>query len=335
LTSEPHKPPRIELIDVAKVFRTAAGARSAVRRVSLSVAPGEVFGVIGESGAGKSTLLRMINRLETPSAGVVLVDGVDVAGLGGAELSALRRRTGMIFQHFNLLGSKTVAENVAFPLALEGRLGRDAIRARVTALLERVGLSDHARSYPAQLSGGQKQRVGIARALTCEPTILLCDEATSALDPETTRQVLDLLAELNAELRLTIVLITHEMDVVRRICDRVAVLEAGQVVESGQVIDLFLRPQSPVTRRMLGYDRPAPPALGRHVLVAFRGAAFDGPFLSRIAQETGADLQLVTAEVGAMRGEGYGRMTLAIQSRAEEAIARLRGLGAWVEDAAG
>jgi len=334
LTSEQQNRPRIELIDVAKTFQTGDGARAAVRGVSLSIAPGEVFGVIGESGAGKSTLVRMINLLERPSSGRVLVDGVDVAALGAAELRAFRRRTGMIFQHFNLLGSKTVAENVAFPLVLEGRLGPAARRARVAELLDRVGLGEYARRYPAQLSGGQKQRVGIARSLACEPTILLCDEATSALDPETTRQVLDLLAEINAELRLTIVLITHEMDVVRRICDRVAVLDAGLVVETGRVIDLLLRPQSPVTRRMLGSERATLSAPGRHVHLTYRGDAFDRPFLSLIARETDVELQLVSGQFGEIRGERYGQLTLAIQGgRPDEAIARLRSMGVLVEEA--
>jgi D-methionine transport system ATP-binding protein len=239
----------IALEGVSKHFAGASGA--AVDNVSLTVAKGEMFGIIGRSGAGKSTLIRMINALERPSAGQVLVDGIDVAALRPAALRGLRRRIGMIFQNFGLLASRTVAANVAFPLSLEG-ISRDAQRARVAALLERVGLADHAHKYPAQLSGGQKQRVGIARALATRPDILLCDEATSALDPETTRAVLALLRELNRELGLTVVLITHEMAVVRAVCDRMAVMESGRVVEDGRVADVFAAPAHPITRAMLG-----------------------------------------------------------------------------------
>jgi len=238
----------IELADIYKRFAGSGGA--ALNGVSLSVSRGEVFGVIGPSGAGKSTLIRLINALETPSAGRVVVDGTDLAGLSAGDLRALRRRIGMIFQNFGLLASRTVAANVAFPLKLTG-IGRSDREAKVAALLGRVGLSDHAGKYPAQLSGGQKQRVGIARALATDPDILLCDEATSALDPETTRNVLDLLRSLNRDLGLTIVLITHEMDVVRAVCDRVAVLERGEIVESGRVADIFAQAAHPATRRML------------------------------------------------------------------------------------
>ena len=236
----------IALHDVHKIYPGSGGA--ALAGVSLSVARGEVFGVIGQSGAGKSTLIRLINALERPTSGRVEVDGIDLAALGPADLRALRRRIGMIFQNFGLLSSRSVAANVALPLKLAGRTG---IEARVAELLARVGLSDHAHKYPAQLSGGQKQRVGIARALATGPDILLCDEATSALDPETTRSVLALLRELNRELGLTIVLITHEMEVVRAVCDRVAVLEAGRVVESGTVADIFAHAAHDATRRML------------------------------------------------------------------------------------
>ena len=193
----------------------------------LNIQAGQIFGLIGHSGAGKSTLLRLINRLEEPSGGRILVEGEDVTALDAEGLRRFRQRVGMIFQHFNLLSSKTVADNIAMPLRLAGGFSRAEVDARVSELLARVGLSDHARKYPAQLSGGQKQRVGIARALACRPSILLCDEATSALDPQTTASVLQLLAEINRELKLTIVLITHEMDVIRRVCDQVAVMDGA------------------------------------------------------------------------------------------------------------
>jgi len=238
----------IRLRDVSKTYPASDAA--ALDGVSLEIPAGGVFGVIGQSGAGKSTLIRLINALERPTSGRVEVDCIDVAGLSAAELRALRRRIGMIFQNFGLLSSRTVAANVAFPLVLAG-VAKATRESKVAALLDRVGLSDHAAKYPAQLSGGQKQRVGIARALATDPDILLCDEATSALDPETTRSVLTLLRDLNRDLGLTIVLITHEMDVVRYVCDRVAVLERGQVVETGTVTDIFANAAHPATRRML------------------------------------------------------------------------------------
>ncbi|MGK0490680.1 methionine ABC transporter ATP-binding protein [Sphingomonas echinoides] len=238
----------IDFADVRKIFTGSGGA--ALDGVSLTVARGEVFGVIGQSGAGKSTLIRVINALETPSSGRVSVEGVDVAHLSAGDLRALRRRVGMIFQNFGLLSSRTVSDNVAFPMKLAG-VARAERQAKVTELLARVGLTDHAAKYPAQLSGGQKQRVGIARALANGPDVLLCDEATSALDPDTTRSVLALLRALNQELGLTIVLITHEMDVVRAVCDRVAVLERGRVVETGRVADVFAGAAHAATQRLL------------------------------------------------------------------------------------
>ncbi|MFO6342449.1 methionine ABC transporter ATP-binding protein, partial [Pseudomonas aeruginosa] len=206
----------IEFHDVHKTYRVAGREIPALQPTRLNIQAGQIFGLIGHSGAGKSTLLRLINRLEEPSGGRILVEGEDVTALDAEGLRRFRQRVGMIFQHFNLLSSKTVADNIAMPLRLAGGFSRAEVDARVSELLARVGLSDHARKYPAQLSGGQKQRVGIARALACRPSILLCDEATSALDPQTTASVLQLLAEINRELKLTIVLITHEMDVIRK-----------------------------------------------------------------------------------------------------------------------
>ena len=232
----------IDFHQVHKAYRVSGRDIPALQSCDLHIERGEVFGIIGHSGAGKSTLLRLINRLEEPSGGRIVIDGVDVTALGADGLRKFRQQAGMIFQHFNLLSSKTVAANVGMPLKLAGVPARE-IEQRVAALLERVGLKDHANKYPAQLSGGQKQRVGIARALATRPKILLCDEATSALDPQTTAAVLQLLAEINRELGLTIVLITHEMDVIRRVCDRVAVMDAGVIVEQGPVAEVFLHPQ--------------------------------------------------------------------------------------------
>jgi D-methionine transport system ATP-binding protein len=233
-----------------KRYPSAQGVVTALADVSFSVARGEVFGIIGRSGAGKSTLLRSINMLERPSAGRVQVDGVDVGQLDEDALVGLRRRIGMIFQHFNLLSAKTVAENVALPLRVAG-VKPAAARARVEALLDMVGLRDKADVYPSKLSGGQKQRVGIARALVHEPEILLCDEATSALDPETTQSILALLQDINRKLGLTVVLITHDMAVIREVCHRVLVLDGGRKVELGDVWRVFGNPQADATRALL------------------------------------------------------------------------------------
>ncbi|HHW15709.1 MAG TPA: ATP-binding cassette domain-containing protein, partial [Firmicutes bacterium] len=250
----------IRLVDVKKTYRQGKGETRALRGVTLQVEKGEIFGIIGPSGAGKSTLLRCINLLERPDSGEVWVDGQEITRLSGAALRRERRTIGMVFQHFNLLSSRTVAGNVAFPLEIAG-VPRPAIRARVPELLALVGLEDKANAYPAALSGGQKQRVGIARALANHPKVLLSDEATSALDPETTKSILALLRRINRELGLTIVLITHEMTVVREVCDRVAVLEDGRIVEEGAVAEVFARPQAALTRRFVqgvfGADLPA------------------------------------------------------------------------------
>ena len=329
----------IELSDIHKTYRAGSGEVAALRGIDLRVAAGEVFGVIGQSGAGKSSLIRMINLLERPTAGRVTVDGVDAASLDAAGLRGLRRRIGMIFQHFNLLSSKTVVENVAFPLQLEGRLSREDIRARALALLDRVDLADQADKYPAQLSGGQKQRVGVARALACEPKILLCDEATSALDPETTRQVLRLLRELNGELGLTIVLITHEMDVIRRVCDRVAVLEAGRVVEQGVVADVFLSPRHATTRRLIVVGGDADdagaggPGAGRTVRLTYRGETTYAPLLGRIARETGVDYSILGGRVAHIRDLPYGQLTLAlVGGDVDAALAQFAAAGVAVEE---
>ncbi|MFP5296339.1 MAG: methionine ABC transporter ATP-binding protein [Alphaproteobacteria bacterium] len=328
----------IRLQGVTKRFRSAAGERTALDGVDLEIAAGEVFGVVGRSGAGKSTLVRTINRLERPDAGRVFVDGQEVTALDGAGLRAARRRIGMIFQHFNLLNAKTVAENVAFPLRLEGRRGAELDR-RVAELLERLGLAEHARKHPAQLSGGQKQRVGIARALATEPKVLLCDEATSALDPETTEDILTLLDQLNRELGLTIVLITHQREVVRRVCDRVAVMKDGRVVEQGATADVFLHPHHETTRAMLAegeeaFDASVVPPGARLAKLTFRGAATYEPELSRVARSVGVDYSILSGRISRIRGEPYGQLTVAFTGGdAEAAVARLTDRGVRVEAA--
>ncbi|WP_277961341.1 methionine ABC transporter ATP-binding protein [Pseudomonas sp. RIT-To-2] len=311
----------IEFQNVHKTYRVNGREIPALHPTNLSVENGQVFGLIGHSGAGKSTLLRLINRLEAPTGGKIIVDGEDVTAFDANSLRRFRQQVGMIFQHFNLLASKTVADNVALPLRLAGELSSAEINKRVAALLERVGLSDHARKYPAQLSGGQKQRVGIARALSTNPKVLLCDEATSALDPQTTASVLQLLAEINRELKLTIVLITHEMDVIRRVCDQVAVMDAGVIVEQGAVADVFLHPQHPTTKRFVQEDEEVDEndqradfahVPGRIVRLTFQGESTYAPLLGTVARETGVDYSILAGRIDRIKDTPYGQLTLAI-----------------------
>ena len=236
----------IVLSNISKVFDNGKVALTAVDNVNLTIAQGQIYGIIGYSGAGKSTLIRLLNGLEKPSSGSVTINGQNISAAKGEALRQARLKISMVFQHFNLLWSRTVSENIAFSMQIAGVPKAD-IKARVAELIELVGLKGREHAYPSQLSGGQKQRVGIARALANRPDVLLCDEATSALDPQTTDQILDLLLDINRRFRLTIVLITHEMHVVRKICDRVAVMENGKVVEEGDVLSVFTHPQQTQT----------------------------------------------------------------------------------------
>ena len=310
----------IDFHQVHKAYRVSGRDIPALQPCDLHIERGEVFGIIGHSGAGKSTLLRLINRLEEPSGGRIDIDGVDVTALGADGLRQFRQQVGMIFQHFNLLSSKTVAANVGMPLKLAGVPAKE-IEQRVAALLERVGLKDHASKYPAQLSGGQKQRVGIARALATWPKILLCDEATSALDPQTTASVLQLLAEINRELGLTIVLITHEMDVIRRVCDRVAVMDAGVIVEQGSVADVFLHPQHATTKRFVQEDEQVDEndqrddfahVQGRILRLTFQGESTYSPMLGQVARDTGIDYSILAGRIDRIKDTPYGQLTLAL-----------------------
>lgn len=324
----------IEFHHVQKTYRVSGRDVPALQSTDLRIEQGQVFGLIGHSGAGKSTLLRLINRLEEPSGGRIVIDGEDITALDADGLRRFRRQVGMIFQHFNLLSSKTVAANVAMPLELAGELGRAEIRQRVDELLARVGLSGHADKYPAQLSGGQKQRVGIARALATRPKILLCDEATSALDPQTTAQVLQLLAEINRELGLTIVLITHEMDVIRRVCDQVAVMDDGRIVEQGPVARVFLHPQHGTTRRFVLEDEHIDESEqrddfanvnGRILRLTFQGEATYAPLLGTVARETGVDYSILAGRIDRIKDTPYGQLTLALTGGdVESAIGRFR-----------
>ncbi|MBG4847453.1 methionine ABC transporter ATP-binding protein [Pseudomonas aeruginosa] len=331
----------IEFHDVHKTYRVAGREIPALQPTRLNIQAGQIFGLIGHSGAGKSTLLRLINRLEEPSGGRILVEGEDVPALAAEGLRRFRQRVGMIFQHFNLLSSKTVADNIAMPLRLAGGFSRAEVDARVSELLARVGLSDHARKYPAQLSGGQKQRVGIARALACRPSILLCDEATSALDPQTTASVLQLLAEINRELKLTIVLITHEMDVIRRVCDQVAVMDGGAIVEQGDVADVFLHPQHPTTRRFV-FEAERVDEDERHddfahvpgliLRLTFRGEATYAPLLGTVARQTGVDYSILSGRIDRIKDTPYGQLTLAlVGGDLEAAMSQLNAADVHVE----
>ena len=333
--------PLVQLEGVRRTFRTAAGGTmAALDGVSLTIAPGRIYGVIGPSGAGKSTLVRCVNLLERPDAGRVVVAGQDLTALGPAALRRARRGIGMVFQHFNLLSSRTVAENVALPLEIAG-LPRAAREARVAELLPLVGLEDKADTHPARLSGGQKQRVGIARALASRPSLLLLDEATSALDPETTADILALVRDLRDRLALTVLLITHEMAVVRAICDEVAVLDAGRIVEQGRVFDVFTRPRSPLARRFVAeaigdaippgtVARLPPPGPGeqRRILrVLFAGPHATRAVISEASRRFGVDLNIISGRIDAIGAEPFGLMALAAYGPPEALDATMSWFG--------
>ncbi|NYT79682.1 ATP-binding cassette domain-containing protein [Alcaligenaceae bacterium] len=322
----------ILLENIHKTYASPGRVSHALAGVDLTIAQGEIFGIIGRSGAGKSTLIRMLNLLERPTQGRVVVSGEDITQYNDAQLRAFRHRVGMVFQHFNLLRSRTVLDNVRFPLKLAG-LDRASQIKRAQEMLDLVGLTDHANKYPRQLSGGQQQRVGIARALANHPELLLCDEATSALDPETTQSILRLLLDINKRLGLTIVLITHGMDVIRSVCDKVAVIDAGIIVEAGDVLDVFLHPQHPVTQSLLsesgidaeGWRDMAHQVQGRLVRLSFRGDATVQPMLSRVSRELGVDLSILQGSVGSIKGTPYGQLVIAAQG-ASSALQQLESL---------
>jgi D-methionine transport system ATP-binding protein len=319
----------IDLEAIRKTYYSAGRAMHALAGVDLHVRKGEVFGIIGRSGAGKSTLIRMLNLLERPTEGIVRVDGEDITAYTDAQLREFRRSVGMVFQHFNLLRARTVLDNVCFPLRLAGMSRAERTR-RAREVLALVGLTGHEYKYPGQLSGGQQQRVGIARALASGPRLLLCDEATSALDPETTQSILRLLDDINQRLGLTIVLITHSMDVIRTVCDRVAVIDAGNIVECGDVLDVFLHPRHAVTQSLLsesGVDAESWRDLaqemgGRLMRLSFRGAHTAQPLLSRISRELNLDLSILQGAVGRIKNIPYGQLVVAVEG-ADASLARL------------
>jgi D-methionine transport system ATP-binding protein len=328
----------IHVRGLGKTYQAGSGPVTALTGIDLDIPRGAIFGVIGRSGAGKSSLIRMLNRLEAPSQGRVCIDGVEIGALAGKQLVALRRRIGMIFQHFNLLASQTVLENLALPLKAAG-IGRAVIEQRARELLALVGLEGKEQVYPSRLSGGQKQRVGIARALMLEPQLLLCDEATSALDPETTQSVLALLKEITPRLGLTLVLITHEMAVIRQICDHVVVLEQGRVVEQGPVWKIFGQPQAEATRALLApLSTQLPADLARRLQTSQgRGATvlellFDGqtarePDVFAIGQALGGQVQLLHGGIDRIQGRAQGRLLLSTQANSGRIAAFLAKQG--------
>ncbi|WP_346395362.1 methionine ABC transporter ATP-binding protein [Pseudomonas syringae] len=315
----------VRFINLGKTYHGKQGPVEALGNIDLAVQRGEIFGIIGRSGAGKSSLIRTINRLEQPSSGRVLIDQVDIGEFDEDKLVELRRRIGMIFQHFNLMSAKTVWQNVELPLKVAG-VPKEQRARKVAQLLELVGLQDKHKAYPAQLSGGQKQRVGIARALVHDPAILLCDEATSALDPETTQSILGLLREINQRLGLTIVLITHEMAVIRDICHRVVVLEQGRIVEQGPVWQVFGDPQHDVSKTLLAplqtglpkewaerlSDQPQRPDAALLLDVHFTGVSDEGPDLAALFAALGGKVQLLQGGVERIQERAIGHLILSV-----------------------
>ncbi len=318
----------ITLQDVTKIYDAKSGKVTAVDQVNLSVAKGEIFGIIGYSGAGKSSLIRLLNGLETPTSGTVEVAGNQIGKIKGAKLRQARQEISMIFQHFNLLWSRTVQENIAFPLEIAG-VPKNKRAERVNELIKLVGLEGRENAYPSQLSGGQKQRVGIARALANNPKVLLCDEATSALDPQTTDSILDLLVDINEKLGLTIVLITHEMHVIRKICHRVAVMENGKVVEQGEVLEVFRKPQQNITKRFVQQISEPEETFetveqvkelypsGRIVQLTFVGGKAEQPLITSILKAFDVTINILQGKISYTQTGSYG--TLFIHLDGEEA----------------
>ena len=309
----------IVLDQIKKIFNTNSGRVTAVDSVNLSIQKGEIFGIIGYSGAGKSTLIRMLNLLERPTEGTVTIDGKDLTQISSKELRLARQQIGMVFQHFNLLWSRTVFENIAFSLEIAG-VNKDEIKPRVLELIQLVGLSGKEDNYPSQLSGGQKQRVGIARALANNPKVLLCDEATSALDPQTTDEILDLLVQINKKYNLTIVLITHEMHVIQKICHHVAIMESGRIVEQGDVLTVFSNPQHPVTERFVKQVASEDDSVetvehlikkfpeGKIVLLKYLKEKAEQPFITNVIRNYQVEINIIQGKVVQTQEGGYGSL---------------------------
>lgn len=324
----------IEIKNLSKTFSGTGDTVEALKNISITIADGDIYGIIGMSGAGKSTLVRCINMLERPTEGSVLIDGCDLSTLSEAELRKIRRNVTMIFQSFNLLAQRTCLKNICFPLELAGVPKAEA-KTRAMELLELVGLPDKADAYPAQLSGGQQQRIAIARALATDPKILLCDEATSALDPNTTHSVLSLIKDINRKLGITVIIITHQMSVVEEVCNKVAILDHGEVVEKGAVSDVFTKPKSAAARKLVfpdGVTETLPLNEGEHrIRIVFNGAnATNTPLIAKLAIEKNIEANILSANTKTIEGKSYGNMLLGIsgsQDTVKEAISYLSEVG--------
>lgn len=319
----------ITLSKLVKTFRTKDGIVSAVDKIDLTINEGEIFGIIGYSGAGKSTLIRLLNMLETPTSGDVVIDGKKMNQLSKRELREARQNIGMIFQHFNLLWSRTVKENISFPLEIIG-VPKAEREKRVNELIQLVGLEGRGESYPSQLSGGQKQRVGIARALATNPKVLLCDEATSALDPKTTNSILDLLVSINEKLGLTIVIITHEMHVIRKICHRVAVMENGKIVEQGNVLDVFEQPKEAMTREFVKQVIEPEETeeaikhlfeqndIGTVLQLTFVGGDAKKPLITEIIRSFPVTISILQGKITQTQNGPYGSLFISVEGEGDE-----------------
>lgn len=308
-----------QLENLSKEFREKGNTVEAVKEVNLNIEKGKIYGIIGFSGAGKSTLVRCLNLLEVPTGGKVIFNGKNLLEMSPGELRKCRQKIGMIFQSFNLLSQRTVADNVCYPLEIAGVKRKEA-RKKAFELLKMVGIEDKAGSYPSQLSGGQKQRVAIARALATNPDVLLCDEATSALDPITTTAILELLKEINQNLGVTIVIITHEMKVVEQICDSVAVMSEGKVVEQGEVKEVFVNPKSEITRKLvLGKSLAEPDGERRFLRIVFEGQSAFEPVIASLVLECNALVNILGANTENIGGKAYGQMLLELPKEKEMA----------------
>ncbi len=299
----------IELKNLNKVFKTKSGDITALKNINLTISDGEIFGIIGLSGAGKSTLVRCINLLERPTEGIVLIDGEDITKIDRRNLLKIRQSIGMIFQGFNLLEQRNVLKNVCYPLEIAGISKEDAVK-RAKEMLELVGLSDREKSYPSQLSGGQKQRVAIARALATNPKYILCDEATSALDPNTTESILELLKKINKELGVTIIVITHEMKVIDKICDMVAVIDKSTIAEVGKVSDVFINPRSTIARQLILPDEGKLTKISgnKKIRIIFDGESSNKSIISDMVLSSQARVNIMFADTRDIDGIAYGQM---------------------------
>ena len=304
----------IQLVNLEKTYPSKSGAVTALKGVNLTVEDGDIYGIIGLSGAGKSTLVRCINLLEKPTSGNVIIDGEDLTKVKRARLLEIRRNIGMIFQQFNLLDQRTVEDNVRFPLEI-AKVKREEQDERIASLLKIVKLEDKAKAYPSQLSGGQKQRVAIARALATNPKYLLCDEATSALDPQTTESILDLLKEINKTLGVTVIIITHEMKVIEKICTKVAVIDHSNIVENGRVSEVFADPKSDIAKQLIIPDLiryTAQKTGDRQLRLVFNGELTDRPLISALAKDLGVAVNILYADTKNYDGRPYGHMVITV-----------------------